>query len=353
MGRPVALQRACAGGRRGRTEAIAATSDEVYLGVDIGGTKLTVALVGADGLVQRQDRQLTEAWWQAAENLEQLDAMVAAALNAAEQPVGGLGIGFGGPVDFPSGRVMRSHHVEGWEGCPLRDHFVERFGLSCVVDNDANAGALGEARFGAGRGAACMLYVNIGTGIGGAVVIDHRVHRGAHSAAGEIGHCVVLPGGPECTCGKRGCLEAVCSGMSIGRRATEAAQRDPSGSAGWPREADGRVRAETVFEGASRGNPLAQELLDETVHYLALGLASPANVLDPDLIVLGGGVPAAGEILLGPLREAVRELATEALAPGLRLEGAQLGYDAGVIGAAALAMEADVSSTERTKGDVC
>jgi glucokinase len=240
--------------------------------------------------------------------------------------------------------------VEGWEGWPLRDHF-DGLGGPCVVDNDANAGGLGEALFGAGRGAGCVLYVNIGTGIGGAVIINGRVHRGAHSAAGEIGHCVVLPGGPVCTCGKRGCLEALCSGMSLGRRATEAAEGDPQRSADWPREDDGTVRAETVFERAAAGDPLARELLAETVHYLALGLAIPANVLDPDVIVLGGGVPAAGELLLGPLRAAVCELATEALAPALRLEQAQLGYDAGVIGAAALAMQADPSWTQPAKGD--
>ncbi len=321
---------------------IAARSD-VYVGVDIGGTKLSTAVVSVRGEVFHSERRHTEPGWTARENLKALDEMVAGALEASGGPekVRGLGVGFGGPVDFEAGRVMRSHHVPGWEGCPLRDHFLERLPVPCVVDNDANAGGLGEARFGAGRGAQSVLYVNIGTGIGGAVIIRGEVVRGANSAAGEIGHCVIVPGGPVCTCGQRGCLEALCSGRSIARRATEAAEADPARGKHLERGPEGTISAEAVFAAAVKGDALAREIVRETVDYLALGIAAAGNVLDPEVIVLGGGVPSVGEVLLGPLREAVRALSTEARARNLRLEGAALKYDAGVIGAAALAMPSE------------
>ena len=140
----------------------------------------------------------------------------------------GIGVGFGGPVDQRRGIVVDSHHVAGWTGFPLRDTLANTFGAPVALDNDANAAALGEARFGAGRGHADVLYVNVGTGIGAGLVLGGHLYHGAHGMAGEIGHITVLPDGPPCDCGKRGCLEAIASGRSIGRRARETAAQLPA-----------------------------------------------------------------------------------------------------------------------------
>lgn len=215
-------------------------------------------------------------------------------------------------MDFERGLILRSHHVFEWDGFPLRERLGERFGASVVIDNDANTGALGEARFGAGRGHRHLLYVNVGTGIGAGVVLNGRLYRGADGLAGEIGHVTVARNGRSCACGKRGCLEAYASGRAIG--------------------------GPEVTRAAAAGDASARGRLDDAARWLALALGGAANVLNPSALILGGGVSEAGELLLAPLRI---HLATH-LMPGLpapTVVRASLGYDAGVIGALALALE--------------
>lgn len=224
-----------------------------------------------------------------------------------------IGVGFGGPVDVAHGVILRSHHVSAWDGFPLRETLTARFGAPVTLDNDANAGALGEARFGAGRGHQQLLYVNVGTGIGAGIIVDGRIHRGAHGLAGEIGHVTVFRDGRRCDCGKRGCLEAYASGRAIG--------------------------GPDVTRAASGGDAGARQKLDDAARWLAIGIGAAVNVLNPSAVIVGGGVSEAGELLLGPLR---RYLAGE-LMPGMPAPlvlKAALGYDAGVIGALALACAA-------------
>jgi glucokinase len=236
------------------------------------------------------------------------------------------GIGFGGPVDFERGVVLRSHHVEGWEGLSLGEDLEREFEVPTVVDNDANAGTLGEWKFGAGRGFSDLLYVNIGTGIGGGVVAGGRLVRGKSNLAGEIGHTTVVRGGPPCTCGRRGCLEACASGDALARRGTEVIGRPVSGK--------------DVFVLAGAGDALAQRVLDEVMEDLAHGIGSAVGLLDPALVIIGGGLSEAPEpLFLEPLRRAIPRYCLEEAARGLRVEAAQLRYDAGVIGAVALALD--------------
>ena len=228
-----------------------------------------------------------------------------------------IGVGFGGPVDFERGVILRSHHVSAWDGFPLRERLGERFGSPVALDNDANVGALGEARFGAGRGHPHLLYVNVGTGIGAGVIAGGRIYRGAHGLAGEIGHVTVEREGRQCPCGKRGCLEAYASGRAIG--------------------------GPDVTRAAAAGDANSRRQIQEAARWLAAGIGAAVNVLNPSAVIVGGGVSDAGELLLGPQRA---HQAGE-LMPGLPVPAvlkAALGYDAGVIGALALASEASEAS---------
>ncbi|MEN6644362.1 MAG: ROK family protein [Armatimonadia bacterium] len=295
------------------------------IGLDVGGTRLSAALVRLDGRVLNVARERTPQCGEAA--LELLFEMVRdlqQTTKALAAPPAGIGIGFGGPVDFGTQTIVRSHHVEGWKpGLPMARLFAERFGLPVVVDNDANCGGLGETKFGAAHGYRNVLYVNIGTGIGGAVILNGEIHHGAHSTAGEIGHSVVLPGGPVCTCDKCGCLEALSSGSAIGREGRAAGM--------------GEVTGREVGESALTGEPVAVEVVARAARWLGLAIGNAANLIDPEIIVLGGGVPELGEAFLGPAREAYRATAMPA-ARETPVVAAALGYDAGVVGAAALMM---------------
>lgn len=299
------------------------------IGVDVGGTNMTGGLAAADGTLVAKVRRTTDRSGGMTAGLAAIveilsELMAHAAREAA--PIGRLGIGFGGPVDHDRGVVLRSHHVAGWENAPLRDELQRRFQIPVAVDNDANAGTLGEWRFGAGRDCEDLLYVNVGTGIGGGIVAGGRLVRGAGNLAGEIGHAIVLRDGPLCTCGRRGCLEACASGEALGRRASEALGRPVSG-----RE---------VISLAGTGNEAARRVLDAVVEDLAYGIGTAVALLNPRLVIVGGGLSEAPEAMfLAPLRHAVSRYCLGDAARNLRVEAAQLRYDAGVVGAVALALQ--------------
>ena len=315
-------------------------------GIDIGGTNQTVAIATPEGDVLTRSRAQRPPGGTAEDLVRSISALLEEALAEAAQAtpgtqLTGIGIGFGGPVDHAQGTILTSHHVAGWSGFPLRQTLTERFGVPVVLDNDANAGALGEARFGVGHDFSDFLYVNIGAGIGGGIIVRNRLLRGAHGLAGEIGHMTVVPGGAPCDCGKRGCLEAYASGRSLGRRARAATSADPTAGAAILALAGGRsdaVDGHHLMQAATAGDRLALTLVRQTAGYLGLALGNAANLLDPAAIILGGGVAGAGDVLLTPLRE---HLAWH-LMPGMPAPAilqAALGYDAGVMGAIALALE--------------
>lgn len=300
----------------------------MFIGVDVGGTNTTGGLAGADGSLLAKVRRPTDRRGGMAAGLNLITEIVsglAGQAGDAGSVVERIGIGFGGPVDYERGAVLRSHHVEGWEGVRLRDEVERRFHVPVVVDNDANAGTLAEWKFGAGRGFADVLYVNIGTGIGGGVVAGGRLVRGARNLAGEIGHTIIVRDGPLCTCGKRGCLEACASGDALARRGSEALGEPVSGR--------------RLFALAADGHHVAQRVLAEVLEDLAHGIGTAVGLLNPAAVLIGGGLSEAPEALfLEPLRAAIPRYCLIDAGRELRVEAAQLRYDAGVMGAVALAL---------------
>jgi glucokinase len=256
----------------------------------------------------------------------------------ARGPLAAVGVSFGGPVDWAQGLVLLSHHVPGWENFPLRDWLQDRFGVPAAVDNDANAGALGEHRFGAGQGYDSLMYITVSTGVGGGWILNGQPWRGADGMAGEIGHTVVDPDGPVCLCGKRGCVERLASGPYIAQRAREWLEQQPDRGrilralAGDEVEA---ITAKLVAQAAAQGDDLAWEALEVAAWALGVGIGNAANLVNPQCFVLGGGVTKAGECFWEVMRRTARETAL----PEVHFEvmPAVLGDDAPPWGAVALA----------------
>jgi glucokinase len=269
------------------------------IAVEIGGTKLQAALGAAEGRILRLFRAESPADAGAEAVRGRLAALIAEARAAAEEPLEQIGVGFGGPVDSTTGRVVRSHQVEGWEEFDLAAWARAIAGLPAVVENDANCGTLAEARLGAGRTVRRVLYMNVGSGIGGGVCVDGRLVSGA--LGGEMGHTWVW----DTEAGRYAYLEDVCSGWAVGRRARARATGEPGGRllalAGG--EAD-RIDAPLVARAAAEGDPTAGALLDEVAETMAVALASAAAVVAPERVVVGGGVAGMGEVLFDRLRVA-------------------------------------------------
>lgn len=305
------------------------------IGIDLGGTKVAGIVLDEEGRILSRDERPTPQT--DAQAVMEAVHVVVREVTGGHAPVA-VGVGAAGLVDFAAGILRFAPNLPLRE-IPLRDEVATRSGLSCVVDNDANAAAWGEFRFGAGGGHRHMLLVTVGTGIGGGIVWDGALYRGAHGFAAEIGHVIVEPGGPRCGCGNLGCWEQVASGRALDRLGREAARNDPDGSIA--RQAGGGdVHGAHVTAAAREGDPVAMTIVRDVGRRLGEGLAGLVNILDPDVVVVGGGVGDEGEIFLEPARRAFRE-AVEAPEhrPDVPIVVAGLGNDAGAIGAAALALE--------------
>ena len=308
----------------------------MILAIDIGGTQYRLAAVDARGVIKRLVRGKTDAGAGASWMIEQIVGK--GSRLCREWTFEACGIGFGGPVDFDEQRVISSTHVLGWDDLPLGEVIGDALGIPAVFDNDANLGALGELTFGAGRGCRHLVYYTISTGIGGGVILDGEIYRGAIGQAGELGHVPILIDGPVCACGNRGCLEALCSGPSIARRAMEALRsgaRSPR-LRETLREED-EVSAKDVAEAAEMGDSLGRALMRETVDYLSLGVAAAVNAFAPDRVVVGGGVARAGRILLDPLRTAVASRVMPVHRDLVHISRATRGDRSVLLGASALA----------------
>ncbi|MEW9032947.1 MAG: ROK family protein [Planifilum fimeticola] len=302
------------------------------IGVDVGGTKIAAARVEPDGSLSRRFRTDTRAAEGPANVIERICQGIEQVMG--EESVEGIGIACPGPLNARTGVVLSPPNLPGWDRVPLKDRLEERFGVPVRVENDANAAAWGEYLMGAGRGSDPMIYITVSTGIGGGMVLDGRLYRGADTYAGEIGHTIVDPGGAPCGCGRRGCLEAMASGTAIARAGAEAVRkgnrriRELSGGSA--------PRAEHVFAAYREGDEDASRIISETVRYLAIGISNIIHLFNPRTIVIGGGVARAGDVLFASLRERVRACLMPSFAETFELLPAKLGEDAGVIGAAAL-----------------
>ncbi|MGZ8630187.1 MAG: ROK family glucokinase [Actinomycetota bacterium] len=321
------------------------TPPGIAVGIDVGGTRIAALLVDRAGRVVAREVRPTPAHDPDAT----LDAMVDEVRALLSDEVVAVGISAAGLIDHDG--VMRFAPNLAWRDVPLAAHVEQAVHLPVVADNDNNAAAWGEFRFGAGRGAGHLLLVGVGTGIGGGIVLDGRLYHGATGFAAEIGHIVMQPDGPECGCGNRGCWEQMASGTSITRAGAAAVTRHPHSllvgmSGGDPASVTGPM----VTEAARAGDTASRGILVEAGHWLGLGIAGLVNVLDPDVVVVGGGASEAGDLLLAPIRDSFeRHVEGPDRRPHVSIVQAQLANDAGAIGAAALAFELlDGSEHERT-----
>lgn len=313
----------------------------VAIGIDVGGTKVLGVALGAEGAVQVEHRVLTPPTSPGL--VDALCEVVAALDLAAAAPVP-LPVGVGAPgLVTRSGDVLFSPNLPGSGGLALAESLRGRLdpGRRVLADNDATSAVWGEAVHGAAKGASDAIMITLGTGIGGGIVAGGRLIRGANGFAGEIGHMVVDPSGPVCPCGRAGCWERYASGSGLGRLGREAAQAGLSprlvGLAGGDPES---VRGEHVTGAAAEGDAGAVEVMDRFAWWLAAGLANLANALDPQVMVIGGGLVEAGEVLMAPTRREFLKLVEAGGArPEIRVVPAALGERAGAIGAATLAAE--------------
>jgi glucokinase len=310
------------------------------LGVDIGGTNLVVGAVTEDGVRVRGllseptgapdgpdaviDRILRMAWSViATTRREDRDAEIA-----------GVGIGSPGPLDRKRGLVIFTPNLR-WKDMPVRDRIGDGLRLPAALDNDANCAMLGEHWVGAAKGARDAVCFTIGTGIGGGIVVDGKLVHGASDAAAEIGHITIDVNGRRCGCGNDGCLEAYASGPAIARRAVEAIEAGAASSILTLAGGDpARITAQTVFEATAAGDALADELVRDTARYLGVGIANMLNIMNPEVVVICGGVTQAGDHLFVPLRREVARRAFKPAVEACRILPGALAGTAGVIGAA-------------------
>jgi glucokinase len=319
-------------------EACGGAVTTTVLAIDIGGTKLAAGIVDGSGSILARGEVPTLA----AEGPERvLDRIVRLANDVLGAPGGSadaiqrIGIGCAGPVDRQAGLILNPPNLPGWVRVPLVERIEKALGRPAVLENDANAAALGEFRYGAGKGASSLVYLTVSTGIGGGIILDGKIWHGVKDGAGEVGHMTLLPDGPLCGCGNRGCLEALASGPAIARRAREAlATERPTRL----REA-GDFTAADVVRLAQEGDALAAQVWDETVRYLGLGVAAIVTILAPGRVVIGGGVAKAGDFLFAPLRREVRRRVRLVAVESVPILPAALGPDVGILGAAAVALE--------------
>lgn len=312
------------------------------VGVDLGGTNVVVGAVPVSGgpPVGLQSRP-TEGEAGPEAVVERIARMVARTLEEVEERtdrapevVEGVGIGAPGPLDRASGIVVETPNL-GWRDVPLREMISGAVDLPAVLDNDANCATYGEWWRGAGRGAECLVGLTLGTGIGGGVVLDGRIHHGASDVAGEVGHMTIDFTGRRCGCGNIGCLEAYASGPNIAARVVEALEAGEESVL--PELVDDdrdRITAATVYEALVLGDRLAGEIMGETARILGVGVANLLNVLNPDVVVITGGVTRAGDHLFAPLRKEVRRRAFRLASDACRIVPGELPETAGVVGAA-------------------
>ena len=304
------------------------------MGIDAGGTKLLAGVVDGELAVHHRSQRL----WRGAERQDVLDLFVEVVEEALGRDPDADAVGFGIPSLMDRDRAVSLACVHlPLDGVPFRDLMSERLDLPVVVDNDANCALLAEARAGAAQGTRDALMLTLGTGIGGGILADGQVYRGA-GGAGELGHTVVELDGDPCTCGSRGCLETVASGSAIAQAGADAATAEPQSALGRAKAAGKEITGPLVTELAGEGDAAAIEVLARAGRKLGAGLASLANAFGPEVIVIGGGASAAGELLLAPARE---ELKRRALGPNreVRVVAAHFGDEAGMLGAALIALE--------------
>lgn len=316
--------------------AVPTGSADLAIGIDIGGTKVAAGVVDARGTVLAELRRQTPG-----RDPRAVEATIVELVSelGRDHPIGSVGIGAAGWMDLSGSTVLFSPHLA-WRNEPLRANLERLLCRPVMLTNDADAAAWAEWRFGSGQGEDRLVCITLGTGIGGAMLMDGRIERGRFGVAGEFGHQVIMPGGHRCECGNRGCWEQYASGNALGREARELARANSPVAQEILRAVDGDVEAITgavITELARQGDAASIELIDDVGDWLGLGMANLAAALDPGMFVVGGGLCEAGELLLEPARRAFgRNLTGRGFRPASAIALAALGPSAGLIGAADL-----------------
>jgi glucokinase len=312
-------------------------ADNNAIGIDVGGTNIKAGLVAATGQVLARQSIPTKAE-NGVEHMIALMAELAGRLRgsteAAKHPPTAIGLGMPGTLSHLRGIVFAPPNLPGWRNVPVVELLQKATGLRVVLENDANCAAVGEHLCGAGQGARHLVLLTLGTGIGGGLILDGKLWRGADESAGEWGHVIVQIDGRLCNCGQRGCLEAYASASSTAARAVERIRSGQPSSLKATLDSGVEVTAETVLMAAGAGDELAQSVWQETCDYLAIACLNIQHSINPQRIVLAGGMSVAGERLLDPVHRAVERIGSKLIAspPDIRLS--RLGNDAGIIGAA-------------------
>ena len=309
------------------------------IGVDVGGTNVKIALVDLDGKIAFSNTVPTRAemgYEAGVNNIKQAIKDLMQESNQTNKTVEAIGFGLPGQIDYKEGIVKNLPNIPGWVNIPLAKIIEDEFSIPTRLDNDVRCAALGELNFGAGKGCENLICITVGTGIGSGIILNGKLVRGAANAAGEIGHIKMeMNGGPLCGCGDYGCFEAYASGPAI---VTMAKEYISGGKSAKYKEmaADGIITPYIVAQAALQGDTVSIQIFKQMGKIIGIGLASVVNLLNPEKIIIGGGVADAGDILLEPIRKTIQDRAMPIQANSLKVVPAQLANGAGVIGASLL-----------------
>ena len=314
-------------------------------GIDLGGTKILSVVLAGDGSVLGEDLRPTLADEGPAAVIGRMVASLRKSLRIAgvdDEQLHAIGVCAPGPIDIAKGVITTAANLPGWRDVPLASIIKREFDASCRLENDANAAAIAEHRWGAGRGSRDMLFLTVSSGIGGGIIINGEIYRGKSGASGEVGHMSLNPRGPRCGCGRRGCLEAYASGLGLTREAKALVRKRPD-SLLTQMAATTPLSGRLLHDAADAGDEGAIELIATAGRYLGIGLANLINIFDPEIIVLGGSLTKMGDLYLGPMRESV---ASESYPPqafqSVRIVVGELGDRAPALGAAAIGQESSL-----------
>ena len=321
-----------------------AANDDYVVGVDMGGTKILAAVINAKGEIVQQAKRATKPKKGPEEVIERITRCIREAIDGAElkpSQIRAIGIGSPGPLDPETGVIIFAPNL-GWSNVPLKAKLEANLSIPTFVDNDVNVGTLGEYAFGAGRGVKNLVGIFVGTGIGGGIILDGKLFHGVNKTAGEVGHMIVEVKGPRCGCGNFGCLEAVASRTAITRDLQKAILK--KGKKSKLTELNGGnldlIRSKAIARAVKQGDKPTIKVVQRAAKYLGISVASIVHFLNPEMVVLGGGVvEAMGDSLLDPIRHAAAEYALPTTMDGVQIIAATLGDNAGVIGASVLARE--------------
>ncbi|HHU92333.1 MAG TPA: ROK family glucokinase [Halanaerobiaceae bacterium] len=314
---------------------------DYFIGVDLGGTKILTALSNEQGDILNQVYIPTEAEkgqdYVIDNIIKSIDSLLEEE-NIGREDIKRIGIGSPGPLNIREGLIYEAPNLN-WKNVPIGRILEERTGIKVNLENDANAAALGEKYFGAGKDVDNMIYITVSTGIGGGIIIDNKLLHGVKDTAGEIGHMVIMVDGPLCGCGNRGCFEAVASGTAISKKARELAASKPDSLLyklveGELAKIDGKILAEA----AEKGDELALKIWDEEAYHLGIGIANLLNIFNPEAIILGGGVMKSLDLFKDKMMETLKEYAFASAYNSVEIRKAALGSEVGAKGAIAVAM---------------